>query len=383
MKKVLLAMAALAATVCGAQAADYNLLTKSSDLQAYPCEALQADDAQSVAAQAPARVAKKASKTIDEICGSYVYSQTYLDTTLTGGGSAVITKVSSDSVSISGLYAGGAMTAAYVGDTIYIPSQVNYTSSTYGTASLVCLFYQDGTLYYSKTRPVKAVVRENGDIDVVDMAMVRIDSGSYEGYYLGHLYDAVSLKIANGTMDITYNKTISSTKTDTSFPVYVEQPNDSTVTVLNFANLGKEVTITLAEDSTIQIAQQLVYNGGTTAGDYYTYAADYSSGSASITSKVIAGTGTEDALSWGSWVLYSTNKYWTGAMATGKVSYTNGNKFVFPSTTGINEVNTNKQAVSTTYFNVAGQQSAVPFNGVNIVVTRYDDGTSHAAKIMR
>lgn len=51
--------------------------------------------------------------------------------------------------------------------------------------------------------------------------------------------------------------------------------------------------------------------------------------------------------------------------------------------TAIGTISTTKQAVSHTYYNVAGQASDKPFNGINIVVTRYSDGTQSATKIMR
>ena len=51
--------------------------------------------------------------------------------------------------------------------------------------------------------------------------------------------------------------------------------------------------------------------------------------------------------------------------------------------TGISTVAGEKQAVSRTYYNIAGMESDKPFNGVNIVVTRYTDGSQATTKIMR
>ena len=42
-----------------------------------------------------------------------------------------------------------------------------------------------------------------------------------------------------------------------------------------------------------------------------------------------------------------------------------------------------RQAVSTRYYNVAGQSSATPMDGMNIVVTRYDDGTQAVTKVLK
>ena len=50
--------------------------------------------------------------------------------------------------------------------------------------------------------------------------------------------------------------------------------------------------------------------------------------------------------------------------------------------TGISNVNTGN-VVNVKYYNVMGVESSVPFNGVNIVVTTYDNGTRSISKILR
>ena len=51
--------------------------------------------------------------------------------------------------------------------------------------------------------------------------------------------------------------------------------------------------------------------------------------------------------------------------------------------TGINTVNAGKNVVSVKYVNLAGIESTTPFQGVNIVVTRYDDGSQTATKVIK
>lgn len=51
--------------------------------------------------------------------------------------------------------------------------------------------------------------------------------------------------------------------------------------------------------------------------------------------------------------------------------------------TAISTVSTNKQVTGVTYYNVAGVTSVTPFDGINIVVTRYSDGSQTATKILR
>lgn len=55
----------------------------------------------------------------------------------------------------------------------------------------------------------------------------------------------------------------------------------------------------------------------------------------------------------------------------------------FDATTAINTVQASKEAVSHTYYNIAGIASDKPFKGINIVVTHYSDGTHTATKMIR
>lgn len=49
----------------------------------------------------------------------------------------------------------------------------------------------------------------------------------------------------------------------------------------------------------------------------------------------------------------------------------------------IDEPAVDKQVLSYTYYNIAGMSSSKPFDGVNIVITRYTDGTQTATKVLR
>ena len=51
--------------------------------------------------------------------------------------------------------------------------------------------------------------------------------------------------------------------------------------------------------------------------------------------------------------------------------------------TGVNDVNSAKEVKGVSYFNMMGVESAQPFDGVNIMVTTYTDGTSSATKVIR
>lgn len=51
--------------------------------------------------------------------------------------------------------------------------------------------------------------------------------------------------------------------------------------------------------------------------------------------------------------------------------------------TGVNDVNGTKEVKGVSYFNMMGVESVQPFEGVNIVVTTYTDGTQSATKVLR
>lgn len=51
--------------------------------------------------------------------------------------------------------------------------------------------------------------------------------------------------------------------------------------------------------------------------------------------------------------------------------------------TGVNDVNSAKEVKGVSYFNMMGVESTQPFDGVNIMVTTYTDGTQSAAKVLR
>ena len=54
-----------------------------------------------------------------------------------------------------------------------------------------------------------------------------------------------------------------------------------------------------------------------------------------------------------------------------------------PPYTSVNGVYHDKEVAGVTYYNMMGQQSGKPFDGVNIVVTRYNDGTTKTAKVIK
>ena len=52
-------------------------------------------------------------------------------------------------------------------------------------------------------------------------------------------------------------------------------------------------------------------------------------------------------------------------------------------TTGINSVDVTKQVTKVSYVNAMGVTSSTPFQGMNIVITEYNDGTRTVAKTVK
>ena len=50
---------------------------------------------------------------------------------------------------------------------------------------------------------------------------------------------------------------------------------------------------------------------------------------------------------------------------------------------GVNDVHVDKNVKSVKYYNLLGVESAEPFQGVNVVVTTYDDGSKAASKVVK
>ena len=83
-------------------------------------------------------------------------------------------------------------------------------------------------------------------------------------------------------------------------------------------------------------------------------------------------------------VYFTLNSTDTGDYGMNTSAYFCMDKFqVNDTATAIKNVNTSKEVASVKYVNLAGIESATPFNGVNIVVKTYTDGTHSTSKMMK
>lgn len=88
---------------------------------------------------------------------------------------------------------------------------------------------------------------------------------------------------------------------------------------------------------------------------------------------------------WGGNLICSGDKMGVYSMPTDNNRHTTPAKMEYSVRTGINNlaVDANKKVVSVKYVNIAGIESTTPFQGVNIVVTRYDDGSQSTTKVIK
>ena len=68
---------------------------------------------------------------------------------------------------------------------------------------------------------------------------------------------------------------------------------------------------------------------------------------------------------------------------TGGEESAESNAVVYTVSSGVDTPAASKTVSSIAYYNVAGQQVATPVKGVNIVVTRYTDGTQATTKVVK
>ena len=83
-------------------------------------------------------------------------------------------------------------------------------------------------------------------------------------------------------------------------------------------------------------------------------------------------------------VYFTLNSTDSGAYGMNTASYFCMDKFQVKSNmTSVETVNADKQVAGVKYVNMAGMMSDKPFDGVNVVVTTYSDGTSSTAKVIK
>ena len=257
---------------------------------------------------------RKAIGSVDDLAGQYVMTfGSLVSGSGQGGNSVTVSPVGTDSVLLSNFWTAGVNVKAAVdlkAGTITIPCQYAYTHAAYGELDLATV-KPGGKIDYDT--PITGTFEADGTISITSWWAICIRTGKYKDKYTFAGYNTL-LEPANAKMHV---ELIDTTAQD--WNVIVHQESQNLVTVKNFGNNGKTVEIVLHTDSTLTISQQLVWEGGSIVGDFYTHQVDWNTNE--IVSNTITGQVTDSTLSWGDWII-SNDYYFAGkyknALITGQ-----------------------------------------------------------------
>ena len=187
----------------------------------------------------------------------------------------------------------GTITIAYgqpVGTTSY--GTIGIASATGEAEALVGTITEEGILF-----------QDFWEIDLID--------GDYAGYPWSDIYYTEAV-LPNGKMTW-----VDSKANDVEVDVAIDFDAENFVaTVWNFADEGVGIDITMKPGNKFAIEPQLVYEGGSTYGDFYTYCADGET-------PIIRGTGTENTLTFATtWTCYAPSTgYWFGKQEPATITF--------------------------------------------------------------
>ena len=336
-------------------------------------------------AKAKKLAAPKKAESIDDLLGSYIVTHFPVSESAPAycSNATVAAGDTEGTIKITGMITDAATdvitaTVDLEAGTFTIPVQTAYTSSSYGACS-ISQFSEDGGM---ANEAVTGRILEDGTLAVPQYG-VFITTGAYAGYYFSDLSSlAALLETPNGVMEFVNPVASIASKSPASVVIsesdQLDEDNKYWVSVSNFAGLGDYVEFSLDEFQKVVVPVQQVEDGGTTYGVFST------TGATDGTSVDIDGTATEEEVTLNDgWTIASTTGYWYNVFSATKIRYINGDEFFFPGTTAVEENVASKTVASERYYNLAGQQADKAFDGLNIVVRTYTDGTTQAVKVIR
>lgn len=382
MKKSLLAIFALAAMTASATSfMNYNRVYTPAGKAHFVESATVAKTA-----KAPQKIAN-----VDELVGEYIGTFNDMTGGFPGANSVVVSKGKEvGTIIFEGLYGPStdkvvALVDAANNKFTIAPGQTVYTSQDYGACNMFKVISYDDTkgANLDKAANIEGTIN-NGVITFTTPWAAVIANGKYAGYYLTPIASDMALVHANGKMDYTNSKGKA-----VSSNVLITEKDDSVITVANYGDFGVIVEMIAKKDSTVNISKQNVLDGGDTQGIFYTTDVTGTNASnAQLGDGNISCTGKghpNQIMFTEQWTFYTDKGYWFGINKNTKIYFTNNEVFKYPyeEPSAVTNVVTGKTVAGTTYVNLAGVQSNEPFEGVNIVVTRYTDGSMQAKKVMK
>lgn len=254
-----------------------------------------------VAAKIAAYRSPRKIASVDEMVGDFMLVSTYLEygeegweyaTPAEGATPISIAKVDDTTISISGFTSDAteAITATIDVETstISIPVGQTLRETDYGP---IVLGNAQGD------EPLTGSIATDGSVYIQGIWFDEIGGdGQYAGYLWTHYYYSY-ITPSNGTMSWGEGADAE------SHPVYIEQDEAKTVTVYNFAGLETAIDVTMKEDKTFVIEEQLMFNSSSYGSVYTTgilvqngkyYLDDFTG---TISANALVGDGT--------WALYS------------------------------------------------------------------------------
>lgn len=268
----------------------------------------------------------KAISSAADLAGEYVMTYNSLTTTGNDGGNAVTIQTvagAADSIVINNFWESGAKVKAKFDaatKTISIPNQVLGSTSTDGNYDLAVVSKDGKPL---RSEQIVGTVGEDGSISLSSWWAVFVMSGTNKDTFYAANYSTELVK-ANAKMTFKVWSSSSQKFLTASFGVYAEQPAKNVLTVKNFANYGRTITIDLNRDESASIASQIARKDATN-GDWQTVAATFKedySGLTSYSGTINCNKATDKrTISWGNWTMLAS-KYYLGIMTEGKVETT-------------------------------------------------------------
>ena len=272
---------------------------------------------------------------VSDLAGDFIMLYKSLTTTGGDGGLQVtVTTDGTNTITIKDFWQQTLNVTATVdvaAGTISIPAQKLYTHSTYGDMWLA-LCNNQGKPDYNK--PLTGKINANGSFTIDSWWGVFVKTGTNAGSFMVAAYDT-SFGRPNARMETTIMD-----GDPESYGIFVTQEIDNLVSVLNFGNYGMTVDITLNNNLTALIKQQVIrefpQNGDFMSYGCTGYKVDGTSVSFENLSSVInlnpVTTAQTTTLTWGPWTAISRGtqgSYLLERWMSGKITVTN--PITFPS----------------------------------------------------
>lgn len=342
--------------------------------------AYNAADMRQTQSASPA-AATQAINSIDDVCGDYLlWFEPKSTGTVAKYSGVTISKVNAQTVSISGFWipSANAITATvdFANSKLLIAPQVIYTDETNGDCDIASWAEKWYGLAIYRDKNIEVAVNGN-TLTFLSNWGVFINSGKNADKYY-EMSDNTTLTRANGRMEMMGKNSAAPITT----VVNIVQ-NDRTISITNFGGFGKTVTANAYNDDTIYIPQQVAYSyyNGTEVIDYLTWLVDPDKNT--LTGKIINnGKMTKPEIALGPWGVFYANDSgsYSGYMfVSSRIYFTDGS--TFNCLLGVDDVEADKEVTNVKYVNINGQVASRPFNGVNIKVTTFADGSSKATKL--